>query len=98
MAKAKFTCEHCGRGFSMAAHLARHLSGGHGIAPAGGKKSGLKRGPKKGSWGGKRRGRQPAAIAKLGLGSMSADELAQVIVAARGEVQRRIVSLQEAIG
>jgi hypothetical protein len=97
MAKEKFTCSKCGREFGMAAHLARHLSGTHGVTLPG-KKTGAKRGPKKGSWGGKRRGRQPAIVAKLGLDSMSADVLAQVIVAARSEVQRRIASLQEAIG
>lgn len=79
----------------MAAHLARHLSGSHGVAAKGG--NARKPKGRKAGYAGKRRGRMPAAVAKLNLGAMSADELAQVIVAARSEVQHRIASLQNAI-
>ncbi len=100
MAKGKLVCSQCDRTFSMPAHLARHMSGSHGVRPAGGKqKRGGKRGRPAGSAVrmGRRRGRMPAAVARMNLGSLSADELGQVIVAARAEVERRIYDLRNVI-
>lgn len=100
MSKGKLSCNECGRTFSMPAHLARHMSGSHGVKPAGGpKKTGRKPGrPPMAKAPGRRRGRMPAAVARLNLGSLSADELGQVMVAARDEIQRRIYDLQHVMG
>ncbi|HWL94188.1 MAG TPA: hypothetical protein VNT79_11710 [Phycisphaerae bacterium] len=84
----------------MAAHLARHMSGSHGVAPAGGAavtNSGPRVGKKRGPKPGRRRGRMPAAVAGLKLSLMSAEQLGQVMVAARQEIEQRIRNLQEAI-
>ena len=54
MAQGEHRCPKCSRTFGMAAHLARHLSGGHNIKPKGAAKNGRKK-RKKG-------GRKPGVI------------------------------------
>ncbi len=85
----------------MAAHLARHLSGSHGIAASGKKgkkKSGRKPGRPKGSGKGRRMGSMSSSVAGVNLASLSADDLGRIIVAARSEIERRIADLRSVIG
>jgi uncharacterized C2H2 Zn-finger protein len=98
MAKKPFKCPKCGRSFLMKAHLARHLSAGHGAK----KKRKVKRvgaGRKKKA---KRRraarmGRPTAIASRFGLRTLSLEELGGVILAARAEGRRRVAELQKAL-
>ncbi|MBX3395470.1 MAG: C2H2-type zinc finger protein [Phycisphaerae bacterium] len=96
MAKSSFSCDVCGRGFRMPAHLARHMSVHNGTS----KKASVK-GKKASHMGaavvGRRRGRLPAAVAKMNLGAMSAEELGQILIATRAEISSRISQLQNVI-
>lgn len=96
MAKSTLSCDVCGRGFSMPAHLARHMSVHNGTSKKtsakGKKSSGKLVAPV-----GRRRGRMPAAVAKLNLGELSAEELGQILVATRAEISSRISQLQRVV-
>ena len=46
----------------------------------------------------KRAGRPKGVASRLGLGSMSLEELTQVIDAARAEARRKLVAFEESIG
>ncbi len=46
----------------------------------------------------KRAGRPKGVASRLGLGSMSLEELTQVIDAARAEARQRLADLEESIG
>lgn len=98
-----FRCSKCGRTFSMAAHLARHMSAGHGAGGRGRKKK--RRG---------RVGRPPGSLNKstiagrgrkkgsrgsrfmLGLQSLSIETLTDIIEAAREEARRKLDQWQKA--
>ena len=90
---AKFKCEKCGKKFAMAMHLGRHMTTIHGKAPKAAK-------PKKAAKGAGRRGRvgrPPGAVGRLGLNTLSLDQLVAVIAAAKAEATRRIAEIQEMI-
>ena len=90
---ASFKCEKCGKKFAMAMHLGRHMTTIHGKAPKAAK-------PKKPAKGAGRRGRvgrPPGVVGRMGLKSMSLDQLVEVIAAAKAEATRRIAEIQETI-
>jgi hypothetical protein len=80
----KFTCDLCGKTFSMAAHLGRHKSSIHGTKP----KTARRR--KAISAAARRPGRPPAVATKFGLRDLSLDNLAALINAARAEAEERM--------
>ena len=101
MAKTKFKCSKCGRSFKMKAHLARHQSAGHGTKKKAAKKGKKGKGPKAKAPAKKRKvaraGRPKGAVAHLGLGSMSLEQLIALIAAARAEARRKLAELQKAM-
>lgn len=87
---ANFKCKKCDKKFTMAMHLGRHMATIHGQAKA--KKPG-----KIGARKGKRVGRPPGVIGRLGLRKMSLDQLVEVIAAAKAEAGARIAELMEVV-
>ena len=89
----KLKCDTCGKTFSMPAHLGRHKTAMHGEAP----KTQRRRSPISALLGGQRRrpGRPPAIATRFGLTSLSMDELAALIKAARDEATRRLRDYEE---
>lgn len=98
MAKKAFKCPRCGRSFLMKAHLARHLSAGHGVRSkrkaktvrAGGRKKAKRRRVT-------RMGRPKGVVSRFGLRTLSLEQLGEVIVAARAEARSRVTKLQKAL-
>ena len=93
MPKKKFKCSRCDRSFSMAGHLGRHMSTIHA--------SGRAKAAKKGGRGrrGKAKVGRPRGIAsRLGLRTMTLDQLRQVMEAAREEGRQRIAELGQMFG
>ena len=89
-------CTKCGRTFSMAAHLARHMNASHGPAK---KKAVAKKKTKK-----RRAKRKVARKAKVrgrratgALRGMSLEALGRLIANARAEVRRRIAEIEKAM-
>ena len=89
-------CTKCGRTFSMAAHLARHMNASHGPAK---KKAVAKKKTKK-----RRAKRKVARKAKVrgrratgALRGMSLEALSRLIANARAEVRRRIAEIEKAM-
>ncbi len=85
-----YKCEKCDRTFSMAAHLARHLSTIH-ASPAAKAKAAAKKSAKKGVV--KRTGavgRPTGLVTRLGLRDMSLEQLREVIDAARLQAQVKL--------
>jgi len=93
--KAKFTCTKCGQKFGMAMHLGRHMKAKHGRPSA--KPPKAKKAKKGRARKARRIGRPPGVAGRLGLRSLSLDQLVQVIAAAKEEGQRRIAEIQEVI-
>ena len=90
--RGKLKCSRCGKTFSMAMHLGRHMSAIHGMRK---KKKGamkVRRGRK-----GRRPGRPAGVASRLGLQEMTSAELSQLITAAKQEAQRRLSDLQKAL-
>jgi hypothetical protein len=85
----KFTCDLCGKTFSMAAHLGRHKSTIHGTKP----KTARRR--KAIGAAARRPGRPPAVATKFGLRDLSLDDLAALINAAKDEAGRRIAEFRD---
>ena len=96
MPKKTFKCSKCDRSFSMAGHLGRHMSATHGRKKR--KKQTRKATKRSGRRRKKRAGRPKGVASRLGLGSMSLEQLTQVIVAARTQARRKLVALEETIG
>lgn len=101
---AQFKCSKCSRTFGMAAHLARHVNALHGgKRKSAAKKSGRtkKRMGRPARRVGRPRtkvnGRGAGRASRLGLSSMSLEQLSQLILAARTEARRRISELEDAI-
>ena len=97
MPRKTFKCSKCDRSFKMAGHLARHQSATHGM------KTKKKATAKKAKQRGKKRtmkklGRPKGAASRLGLKSMSLEQLMQLIDAARGEARRRLSEIEALIG
>jgi hypothetical protein len=86
---AKFKCEKCGKQFAMAMHLGRHRTTIHGQK----RKKVAKRAARKS----RRGGRPSGVVGRLGLRSMSLDQLVEVIAAAKAEAASRLTELQQAI-
>ncbi len=96
MPKKTFKCSKCDRSFSMAGHLGRHMSATHGRKKR--KKQTQKAKRRSAKRRKKRSGRPKGVASRLGLGSMSLEQLSQVINAARTEARRKLVALEETIG
>ena len=102
MPKKSFKCSKCSRSFKMKAHLARHMSAGHGKKKTIKKKVAKKRaGPKRAKKVRRQKtkavGRPKGATARLGLRNMSLEQLIELIAAARGEARRKIAELRKAM-
>ena len=96
MPKKTFKCSKCDRSFSMAGHLGRHMSATHGTKH---RKKAVKTAKRRSVRRKKKRAGRPKGVAsRLGLGSMSLEELTQVIDAARTEARRKLVAFEESIG
>ena len=103
MAKKSFKCSKCDRSFSMAAHLARHMS-----THASPKKKAAAKKKRKAKRAKKakrvkkvkvrRLGRPKGVAARLGLRHMGLDQLMDVIAAARVEAHRKLADLQASLG
>ncbi len=104
MAKKSFKCSKCGRSFSMAAHLARHLSSTHASPKkkaAAKKKRKAKRAKKAKrvkKVKARRLGRPKGVAARLGLRHMGLDQLMNVIDAARVEARRKLTDFRASLG
>jgi len=94
---AKFKCEKCGKAFTMAMHLGRHMVAKHGQAPKAAKAAKPKKATKRAARKRGRVGRPPGVVRRLGLRDMSLDQLVEVIAAARDEGERRIAEIQESL-
>ena len=94
MAKKGFKCSKCDRSFSMAAHLARHMSTIH-ASPK--KKAAVKRKAKRARKV-KKTGGRPKRAARMGLSNMSVDQLINLLAAVRGEMRRRIAEIRKTVG
>ncbi|MCP4589525.1 MAG: C2H2-type zinc finger protein [bacterium] len=93
---AGFRCTRCDRTFSMAAHLARHMSATHGV---GGKRTAKGKGKRKPQAKAARRGRPKGSksTARFGLRAMPLERLCELITAARTELRNRIAELEQSI-
>jgi len=94
---AKFKCAKCGKEFGMAMHLGRHMTTIHGRTPKTAKRRKARKAAKAGARKGKRIGRPPGVVGRLGLRNMSVDQLMGLITAAKAEVGHRIAEIQDAI-
>ncbi len=96
MPQKTFKCPKCDRSFSMAGHLGRHMSATHGAKK---RKKAAKKAKRRSVRRKKKRAGRPKGVAsRLGLGSMSLEQLSEVIDAARAEARRKLAALEEAIG
>jgi hypothetical protein len=82
-----FACDICGKKFSMVMHLGRHKTAVHGTPSKTGRKKAARKGRKAGA---RRGGRPPAIATRFGLASLSLDDLAALIKAARQEAEARL--------
>ena len=106
MPTKKFNCSKCDRSFSMAAHLARHMSTLHAspqdrkamAAKAAAKKRSSAKGGTKKRGPSKKVGRPTGLISRLGLRDMSLEQLGNVIDAARETAHQKIAEMQQAFG
>lgn len=86
---AKFKCQKCGKAFGMAMHLGRHMATIHGQKP----KQAVKRSARQ-----RRPVSRPAGlVGRLGLRTMSLEQLVGVIAAAKSEAAGRIAEIQAAM-
>lgn len=83
--KKTLKCPKCSRMFSMPAHVARHLNMIHGAA---------RRSNAKGRMRARKMQRASLAISRLGLQTLSLEQLRDVMDAARSEAQERLRELQ----
>ena len=96
MPKMTLKCKKCDKTFSRPGPFAWHMQSMHGA-----KKK--KATAKKARWRGKRRtmkkaGRPTGAASRLGLKTMSLEQLTQLIDAARGEARSRLAEIEASIG
>ena len=97
MPRKTFKCSKCDRSFKMAGHLARHQSTTHGMKTkkkATAKKA--KRSRKKRTM--KKAGRPKGSTSRLGLKTMSLEQLTQLIDTARYEARSRLAEIEASIG
>ncbi len=97
MPKTTIKCKKCDRTFTRPGPFAWHMQSMHGA------KKKKKATAKKTSWRGKRRtmkkaGRPKGAAGRLGLKTMSLEQLTQLIDAARHEARSRLAEIEASIG
>ncbi len=97
MPKMTLKCKKCDKTFTRPGPFAWHMQSIHGA-----KKKG-KAAAKKAKWRGKRRtmkkgGRPTGAASRLGLKTMSLEQLTQLIGAARYEARSRLAEIEASIG
>ena len=97
MSKTTLKCKKCDRTFTRPGPFAWHMQSMHGA------KKKKKATAKKTNWRGKRRsmkkaGRPKGAAGRLGLKTMSLEQLMQLIDAARGEARSRLAEIEASIG
>ena len=102
MPKKSFKCSKCSRSFKMKAHLARHMSAGHGKKKAVKKKVAKKRAGAKRAKKIRRRkakavGRPKGVASRLGLRNMSLEQLAGLLAAVRAEARRKLAEARKAM-
>ena len=88
--KGTFKCGRCGRKFSMAAHLARHMTT-HGVKRVKRKYTKRDKGLRSAV------GRPKGVASGFGLMNLGLEQLSAVMDAARQEVRRRLSQLEEAL-
>ncbi len=96
MPKTTLKCKKCDKTFTRPGPFAWHMQSMHGAK----KKTKV---AKRAKWRGKKRtmkraGRPTGAASRLGLKTMSLEQLTQVIDAARGEARIRLAELEASIG
>ena len=96
MPKKTFKCSKCDRKFTRPGPFAWHMQSMHGAKKR--KKAAKKARKRSVGRRKKRAGRPKGVTSRLGLGSMSLEQLTQVIDAARSEARRKIVEFEETIG
>ena len=97
MPKKTFKCSKCDRSFKMAGHLARHQSATHGMKTK--KKATAKKAKRRGKKRTmKKAGRPKGSTSRLGLKTMTLEQLTQLIDAARGEARSRLAEFEALIG
>ncbi len=97
MPKKTFKCKKCDRTFTRPGPFAWHMQSMHGAKKK--KKATTKKAKRRSVRRKKKRAGRPKGVAsRLGLGSMSLEQLIQVIDAARAEARRKLAALEEAIG
>ncbi len=97
MPRKTFKCKKCDRTFTRPGPFAWHMQSMHGA------KKKKKATAKKANWRGKKRtlrkgGRPKGAAGKLGLKTMSLEQLTRLIDAARGETRGRLAEIEASIG
>ena len=97
MQKKAFKCKKCDRTFTKAGPFAWHMQSMHGA------KKKKKATSTKTQWRGKKRttnkaGRPKGAAGRLGLKTMSLEQLTQLIDAARHEARSRLAEIEASIG
>ncbi len=95
MPKKTFKCSQCNRTFTRPGPFAWHMQSMHGAKKRKTAKKAKRRSVRRKK---KRAGRPKGVASRLGLGSMSLEQLSQVIDAARSEARRKLAALEEAIG
>ena len=90
--QAKLRCSKCGQSFKLAMHLGRHMKAKHGKAAKAAKAKKAKKG---GARKARRMGRPSGVAGRLGLRSMSLEQLMEVIAAAKREAGRRIAEFRK---
>ena len=94
MPRKTFKCKKCDKTFTRPGPFAWHMQSMHGAKKATAKKAkrqGKKRTMKKG-------GRPKGSGSRLGLKTMSLEQLTQLIGAARGEARSRLAEIEALIG
>ncbi len=97
MPKKTIKCKKCDKTFTRPGPFAWHMQSMHGA------KKKKKATAKRANWRGKKRsmkkaGRPKGAAGKLGLKTMSLDQLTQLIDAVRGEARSRLAEIEALIG
>ncbi len=95
MPKKTFKCKKCDRTFTRPGPYAWHMQSMHGAKKRRTVKKAKRRTVRRKK---KRAGRPKGVASRLGLGSMSLEELTQVIDAARAEARQKLAALEESIG
>ncbi len=97
MPKKTFKCSKCDRTFTRPGPFAWHMQSMHGAKKK--KKTTAKKAKKRSVRRRKKRAGRPKGVAsRLGLKSMTLEQLTQVIDTARAEARQKLAALEESIG